>query len=135
MEFSWDLSDAALKRVDESIGPFFDDEYVRKRIAENIAVPPPPLHRSVIWEVMFDCLLSTQQQSGPDSAMARFQHLKPYPFLYEECVKIDDLAGYVDRTLTNFGGIRWPSRIGNQVARLFPGQFPVGRKIFLALAE
>jgi outer membrane protein assembly factor BamB len=43
----------------------------------------PPLVKAEIWRTLVACLISTQQRSGPLSAISRFVSQRPFPFAYD----------------------------------------------------
>jgi hypothetical protein len=64
---------------------------------------------------MVFCLLTTQQRSGPESAIARFIRTQPFPLNYERCLQQDDVQSWVYQTLTDFGGIRRTNKIADEL--------------------
>lgn len=89
--------------------------YVKKRVRDNVELPLPFISRDTIWEVQFDCLLTTQQRSGPKSSVTRLMHEKPFPFSYSICTEQKDAAVFVTKTLRSHRGIRFCDRIGQYV--------------------
>lgn len=64
---------------------------------------------------MISCLITTQQRSGPNSAVTRFISSKPFPLNYSKCKAPDDLQIVVEETITTFGGLRRGKTIGEEV--------------------
>lgn len=66
---------------------------------------------------MVNCLLTTQQRSGPDSAVARFIRAETYPLGLAACQSAEAPAEHVTAALTGFGGLRRTSVIGEALER------------------
>jgi hypothetical protein len=62
------------------------------------------------------CLLTTQQKSGPTSAVARILRAKPFPLRLSDVKNARDPEKFILRELENFGGIRRPPTISEQAA-------------------
>lgn len=92
-------------------------EFVVKRQRRNLEGKRAPADREAFWKAMADCLLTTQQRSGPDSAIARFIRAERYPLTLAACRAARDPGAYVTRALTKFGGIRRTGNIGKELAQ------------------
>jgi hypothetical protein len=64
---------------------------------------------------MIACLITTQQRSGPNSAVTKFICAKPFPLNYFRCKKADNLSNVVEEIITGFGGLRRGKTIGEEV--------------------
>jgi hypothetical protein len=115
MKVEWIISPSDIEKMLIFVKRTESKIYVQKRMKCNVLLPPQEISRNVIWETMFDCLLSTQQKSGPDSAIANFLNLKPFPFSYDLCLQETNIRDFVTKRLTEFGGIRRTSEIGRYV--------------------
>jgi hypothetical protein len=89
--------------------------FVQARIRRNVEPQQINPTREVVWFVIIGCLLTTQQKSGPDSAVKRFLDLRPFPLGLNHCEQplVESLAR---RVLSDFGGIRFTTKIPKQVA-------------------
>ncbi len=100
----------------QSNNSFFKDRYEKNVTVSNV----PSFEKEVFWKAMIACLLSSQQRSGPESALTRFCSTVPFPLNLEKCTssseKLDD---YVENILKKFGGIRRTNIIGKQVKTNF----------------
>ena len=67
------------------------------------------------WEAMIACLVTTQQRSGPNSAVTKFICTKPFPLNYPICKKADNLSNVVEGIIKGFGGLRRGKTIGEEV--------------------
>lgn len=115
MAIQWNITPNEVDRVKLFVKENEFRNFVKKRKKENIELPPPSLNRNLIWEVQFDCILSTQQKSGPSSAVAKFMHEKPFPFEYSICSEQTNLKGYVTETFKKYSGIRFIDKISRWV--------------------
>jgi len=112
MDIQWVITEDDIYRVKQFVKENKSRDYVKDRIKNNVEFPPPIINRDIIWEVQFDCLLTTQQRSGSDSQVARLMHEKPFPLSYSVCSEQTNIADFVTRTLYKFGGIRFCNKIG-----------------------
>lgn len=89
------------------------DAFVRRRIAKNLGTAKPRITKRAFWERMVACLLTTQQRSGPKSAVTRFITTRPFPLRYRLCLANQNrLLVFTRQVITDFGGLRR----GNQIA-------------------
>lgn len=116
MELTWSISQSDVDRVRTLIASAQSDALVRARVASSLDTSKRPLSRSGFWHALVGSLLTTQQRSGPESAVSRFQLARPFPLNYEACCRAHEPAMFVTRTLSQFKGIRRTSRIGAELA-------------------
>ena len=90
--------------------------FVQQRIVKNVEGRVSEFSRESFWEAMIRCLTSTQQRSGPESAVTRFVSTQPFPLGLETCTDQSDLAKYAEETITDFGGLRFGPKIGDAAA-------------------
>ena len=93
-----------------------DDPLVQQRIERNLSETKPEVSKDGFWYVMVSCLLTTQQRSGPGSAVTRFINSRPFPLNYQLCMSPDDLRGFAQEVLSTFGGLRFSNRLSSQIA-------------------
>jgi hypothetical protein len=72
--------------------------------------------KAEFWEAHVGCLLTTQQRSGPTSAVSRFFSTKPFPLSHEICCRETELEAFCLATLKDFGGLRRSSIISRELA-------------------
>lgn len=65
------------------------------------------------------CLLTTQQRSGPESAVTRFNKTNPFPLSYATCCDQKNLETFATKKIAEFGGIRRAPTLGNEIAENF----------------
>jgi N-glycosylase/DNA lyase len=78
MKLIWQVEADDIARVKEFFDLHRDNAFVRMRITTNLADDKPPVTKALFWDVMIACLLTTQQRSGPGSAVTRFISCKPH---------------------------------------------------------
>lgn len=115
MELLWRFTRAEVKRVRRFVALYEDDPFVVARKARNLANEKPKVTRDAFWQALATCLLTTQQKSGPDSAVARFAGTRPYPLSLKRCGGMRLLSPFVTRALSDFGGIRRTKTIGDEL--------------------
>jgi len=85
-------------------------ELFNERYKLNVRISQIEHKKDDFWHAMMGCLLTSQQKSGPKSAVSQFLEHKPFPLSLELCEKNSTIE-YMDKNLTEFGGIRFPTRI------------------------
>lgn len=115
MELVWQMSAADINRVRTFLSTAARDPLVEARVATNLATTKATLSRAGFWHALVGCLLTTQQKSGPDGAVARFIRARPFPLSYGLCCSQSAVDAFVTTTLSDFGGIRRSTRIGNEL--------------------
>lgn len=115
MELVWNISGTDIKRIRAFIDASAKDPLVESRAATNLATTKPTLSKANLWHALVGCLLTTQQKSGPNGAVARFMREKPFPLSYDSCREEHNLELFVTNTLSSFGGIRRTTKIGQEL--------------------
>lgn len=116
MELLWKISDADVQSLRGFMAEYDRDPVVLQRKSRNLASEKPKLPESAFWHALVGSLLSTQQKSGPDSAVARFMRARPFPLRYELCRSHRHVDVFATRVLVEFGGIRRSKIIGTELA-------------------
>lgn len=115
MKILWQIEPKDVKKVKSLVRLQRNDPFVQLRIRRNLSKPKRRVTRAVFWQAMVSCLLTTQQRSGPESAVARFIRTKPFPLNYERCVARRNLRSYAQKKLSS-GGLRRSKRIADEIA-------------------
>ena len=89
--------------------------FVMHRIQHNIEGAVPHNDDDSLWMTHMMCLLTTQQRSGPDSAINTFLERKPFPLSLDACRQDDALQEHALRVLTEAKGIRRTNKIASAV--------------------
>jgi len=79
---------------------------VRKRQQRNVDGVRAPADHDQFWEALASALLTTQQRSGPGSAVNRFITSTPFPLGLSDCRAHSPCGALVEDRITAFGGIR-----------------------------
>jgi hypothetical protein len=117
MNTVWQVTPDDVTKVRLLIDSYKDDVFVKERIRKNLQTEKPPVCKEDIWYWIVACLLTTQQRSGPGSAVTRFLNMQPFSLDYAICGSADDLGDLARRTLTDFGGIRRAITIGEELEK------------------
>lgn len=116
MEISWKISEEDVKIIKNFYKEHMNKTFVKHRIEKNIKEPCQKFSKDIFWEVMVACLLTTQQRSGPNSHVTKFLCTEPFPLTYYICSKKLGIEEYVEKTITNFGGLRRGKTIGQEIS-------------------
>ncbi len=120
MKIIWQFDPEDIARVKAFFNEHKDNHFVKTRIATNLAVKKPPISKEVFWDRMVGCLLTTQQRSGPDSAVSRFMLTNPPPLNYKFCIEQNDLAEFARKVLSEFGGLLYYNNISKFLSANLP---------------
>lgn len=118
MEIRFLVTPADARRARDFYDKWASSPLVQRRLQRNVHGERPAVDKSGFWFTMVNCLLSTQQRSGPGSTLERFIRHKPYPLPFEDCCGQKDLAAHAKSTLASFGLRRGPT-ISGQLQRNF----------------
>lgn len=89
--------------------------FVHYRLRHNVEGTVPQIDDESLWMTHMMCLLTTQQRSGPGSAINMFLERKPFPLSLETCREHESLQDRVFRLLTEATGIRRTNKIAKAV--------------------
>lgn len=118
MKIEWVIESQEIDRVKAFVAEHVDSPFVQNRIKRNLRSKKPPVSKAEVWETHIGCLLTTQQRSGPKSAVSRFIS-KPFPLSYDACCQKSDVEAFCHAVLKEFGGIRRSSVISREIAANF----------------
>lgn len=116
MKLLWEIEENDIKRIRSFFQKHEDNNFVRRRLKRNVNKELPEFTNNIFWEAMVSCLLTTQQRSGPESAVTRFISSKPFPLSYEICRQENDLKSFAESTITKFGGIRRGTTLAEEIS-------------------
>lgn len=120
MRHRWDVEPEDIDRVKRFMAKWADTPMVTARSKRNLAPEKPPVTREHFWNVLVACLLTTQQRSGPTSAVTKFLCQDPFPLSVEICDCHPDLSTHAKEILQRFGGIRFTTKIPKWLADNLP---------------
>ncbi len=106
MKIIWQIGERDVRKIRDFYDYTKDNPFVKNRISRNVEKLAPKVTKDLFWEAMISCLLTTQQRSGPDSAVTRFICTNPFPLNYSACSSQTDLSNFVSKTISDFGGLR-----------------------------
>jgi len=115
MRITWQIEKQDIARVKSLLAYYKDHPMVRRRIECNLSDTKPRVSRSRFWRALITCLLTTQQKSGPGSAIFRFTHTRPFPLNYQACRADRHPETLIRKTIVEFGGIRRHETIAAQL--------------------
>ena len=116
MRVDFSMSPAEAARVRAFYEQHATNAFVVERARRNVDGEREALSKPHVWRALLVGLLTTQQRSGPDSAVMRFLRNRPLPVAYDACQAHADPAAYVRAALTTAGGIRRAPTIGEACA-------------------
>jgi hypothetical protein len=115
MKIQWEIEEVDIARVAAFYKEHENNELVAHRYRTNIEGGPQRFSRAIFWKEMVSCLLTTQQRSGPTGAVSRFNTSYPFPLNYSRCRQQRHLKRFVQKTLSDFGGIRRSGRLSMEI--------------------
>lgn len=117
MKHDWLIEPSDIEKVRVFLDQHRDGLFVRQRVEWNLRDDKPPVGKAEIWQQMVACLLTTQQRSGPTSAVSRFVRMQPFPLAYETCLGQSNVEEFARDTLTKFGGLRRTGILAGEIAK------------------
>ena len=116
MKIIWQIDPEDVTKVQSFFSEHRNSAFVTMRIKNNLRESKLPISKEAFWERMIGCLLTSQQRSGPDSPVTRFVCTSPSPLEYKSCNGRSDLENFARQVLSNFGGLRFSTTIGERLA-------------------
>jgi len=117
MKHHWEIEPSDIENVKAFIDKHRDDLIVKRRYKRNLRDDKPRVEKETFWKQMVACLLTTQQRSGPTSAVTRFIIKKPFSLALETCLGQPNVEAFVMGILTAFRGLRRSTTLANEIAR------------------
>lgn len=116
MDIIWDISEEDIGRIKLLVRRYSHHEILRRRRMVNIAGDRPAIRIERFWHALTLALLTTQQRSGPGSAVKTFLSRKPYPLAYKRCQQVRNVKEHVADAIREHGGIRRVDTIAENLA-------------------
>jgi hypothetical protein len=91
--------------------------FVQNRLRRNVEGVGPQIDDEEMWMTHMMCLLTTQQRSGPDSAINVFLERRPFPLSLEACRNLSSLQDNAFSLLTEATGIRRTMKIARAITK------------------
>lgn len=124
MRIDWQVTPDDVARVKALIHNQRDNGLVRDR-ERNLAKTKPPVSKERFWRAMVCMRLTTQQNSGPASAVAGFMRIRPFPLRCGTLRRQKSAEEFITNTLQNAKLRRFiptiPDQLGNNFRRLEKG--------------
>lgn len=120
MHVNWEITEDDVRLVRSIVHQQKDNPFVLARAERNLATTKPPVRKATFWQSLVGCLLTTQQRSGPRSAVSLFIRARPFPLSYAVCCKKRNLQTFATQVISRFGGIRRGQTAGPGDRREFP---------------
>lgn len=117
MELGWKITASDVRVLKEFVRTHRRNEFVRRRVKRNVRNERPRVRIDRFWKALLGCLLTTQQRSGPDSAVAEFLRVRPFPLTYRRCTAVASPRRMILQSVKRHGGIRRAPTIANQAVR------------------
>lgn len=116
MKLSWHITKNDIALVKTMVARYRDHPIVYDRISRNLSASKPLVTKERFWKTLVMALLTTQQPSGPKSAVIRILETSPFLLSYNNCLTSKNIAEFAAQTLIDFGGIRRHGVIGSELS-------------------
>lgn len=114
MNIIFQVDESDISRVKSFYESQKDSAFVRNRIKRNVMGEIEPYSKKLFWQAMICCLITTQQRSGPNSAVTKFICTDPFPLPYCNDVDTVRMPEYVASEISKYG-LRRGNTIGVEV--------------------
>lgn len=121
MKLNWQIDDTDVSRVKALVAGQAGNALIRARLERNLAEAKPAVTKERFWRAMVSMRLTTRQKSGPESHVARFIRLSPFPLAYAVVHGARDASVLVAKVLRMAGGIRFTDKIASELAQNLDG--------------
>ena len=111
MVTEWHVSQEVANRIKQFVDEGLDDVFVRVRICRNLADSKQSVGKAEFWKQLVSARLTTQQDSGPESLVAKFILKKPFPLDFDLVKKQKGDAEFIVNELSLHGLNRFPNEI------------------------
>ena len=117
MKLQWQIEDKDVVRVKELVAGQAGNALIRARQEHNLAKTKPAVTKERFWRAMVSMRLTTRQKSGPESHVARFIRLNPFPLTYPTVHQARHAGVLIAKVLRKAGGIRFADKIASELAQ------------------
>ena len=139
MHLTWEFTPKDLETVRQVVLEHDVHPIVIDRRERNLANSKASVSRDRFWRALMLALLTTQQPSGPNSAVSRLLATNPFLLSYERCNAAAHPATFVTEVLVSFRGIRRHRLIGEAAGKnlqlLEAGEWSVVQATLAPLSE
>lgn len=99
MNINWQVTKDDKACVEAILDRQRDSELVRDRFERNLAETKPSVTKERFWQAMVCMRITTLADSGPDSRIALFQSLTPFPLAYDTMREQQSPEDFIHKTL------------------------------------
>lgn len=114
MNIIFQVDESDIHRVESFYEIQKGSAFVRNRIKRNIMGEIAPYTKELFWQAMICCLITTQQRSGPNSAVTKFICTDPFPLPYCKDFGTGSMSEFVANEISKYG-LRRGNTIGEEV--------------------
>lgn len=115
MKLNFTIENQDIEKLNKLIEDNKNKLFYQKRYEKNIEKKGIISSKEDIWKSIIICLLTSQQNSSPESHISRFIRQQNFPLTYKKCGIERNLAEFISAELKAFGGIRFYDRIAEQL--------------------
>jgi hypothetical protein len=102
MKINWNISQTDIEIVKKVIADN-KNSFLQARQLRNVEKQNIVIDKDRVIKVMIMCLLTSQQRSGPNSAVGQFLTLDPFPITIEKLTTTDNVKDFIKATLQQHG--------------------------------
>lgn len=117
MQLNWEISEVELARWRSFVNLHKENDFVKDREKRNISRTVVDLSKEMLWFVHVGCQVTTQQRSGPDSAVSKFMNSGSKALKYKECSASPDTESLIQTELSK-AGLRRSSIIAKNLNKI-----------------
>jgi len=112
MKIVWNISNIDIQKVKKVITEN-ENAFLHARRMRNIRKVNIVIDKDKIIKTMTMCLLTSQQRSGPNSAVGQFLRLDPFPINIERIEKNDNVEKMIKNSLKQYDLTRYINKISS----------------------
>jgi thermostable 8-oxoguanine DNA glycosylase len=136
MKILWCIDEKDIENILTFYQKHYSNPFVSLRVQRNVEQTNISVTKPDFFYSMVACLITTQQRSGPGSAVTRFLNTDPFLLSYKKCINQNNITKFVADTITAFGGLRRANRISSEISEnLFKLESGLWEEIFQILNE
>ena len=112
MNINWNISQTDIDKVKRVIADN-KNAFLQARQLRNVEKQNIVIDENTVVKTMIMCLLTSQQRSGPNSAVGQFLRLDPFPITIENLKTTGDVEEFIKETLRQNNLTRYVNRISS----------------------
>lgn len=119
MDITWQITADDKASVKAIVDQQRNSEVVRDRYQRNLAEPKINVTKEALWQSMVSMRLTTLAASGPESKLAAFQLLSPFPLAYDTIRNQESPQDFIRSTLNSHGVGTHRKKISKELSKAF----------------